>query len=349
MGSTKPQRVASAPSLSGYTPRNTIPVAPEDGDAPITDRFNEEWIPKLYAEEDDGTNTDKTGLLVPTNVRSAQRATLMVLAGSAAGKVYPIETDRFSIGRVRTSTLALADTGISRNHCTITRDTAGRYFIEDAGSTNGTLVNGQRVQRIELRTGDRIQIGAEIVFQFGFFDAAEEDLVNKLYESATRDPLTKALNRRAFQERLLAEVSYATRHRDPLIAVLLDIDHFKLVNDTHGHGGGDVVLSSVAQAIATTLRTEDVFGRYGGEEFVLLGRGLSLADGFKLAERIRLLVAAMEFQVGQLRFRITISAGVAELAEATEKVDAPGEALLSLADHRLYEAKRGGRNRIVAK
>jgi diguanylate cyclase (GGDEF)-like protein len=343
--------MGSASSLPpSYVPVDTIRVPPQTPVPetprvePITQQLD--CLENLYPEEADGTSTDHTAVLAPTSVRSAQRATLMVLAGSAAGKVYPIESERFTIGRSRDMSLTLNDTGISRKHCTIVLDGTGKYYIEDEGSTNGTLVNGVRASRTELRIGDRFQIGAECVLQFGFFDAAEEDLVNKLYDSATRDPLTRALNRRAFHERLLAEVSYATRHRESLIGILLDIDHFKSVNDTHGHAAGDEVLRGVASAIATTLRAEDVFARYGGEEFVILGRGLVLDDGVKLAERIRLLIAGTEFVIPKGRLRVTISAGVSELGEGSS--DPNGEAMLVIADKRLYAAKASGRNRVIS-
>jgi diguanylate cyclase (GGDEF)-like protein len=351
-------RVGSAPSLPPtYAPANTIPVPSTPSSSqtqtpvpqtarvePVTQVFD--CLPNLYPEGAEGTSTDQTAVIAPMSLRSVARATLMVLAGSAAGKVYPIDSSRFVIGRGRDASLVLNDMGISRKHCTIVRDDSGRYTILDEGSTNGTLVNGVRADRVELRTGDRFQIGAECVLQFGFFDAAEEDLVNKLYDSATRDPLTRALNRRAFQERLVVEVSYAIRHREPLVGILLDIDHFKSVNDTYGHPAGDEVLRGVASVISTTLRVEDVFARYGGEEFVLLGRGLVLADGVKLAERIRLLVFGTEFLIPKGRLRVTISAGVAELGEAAS--DTTGEAMLAIADKRLYAAKSGGRNRVVS-
>src|SRR5438105_4653804 len=97
---------------------------------------------------------------------------------------------------------------------------------------------------------------------------AEEGLALRLYEAATRDALTRAYNRRHLQERLAAELSYAKRHSTSLAAVLFDIDHFKAVNDLHGHTAGDAVLRETAAVVAETLRTEDIFARWGGEEFL---------------------------------------------------------------------------------
>jgi diguanylate cyclase (GGDEF)-like protein len=125
----------------------------------------------------------------------------------------------------------------------------------------------------------------------------------------------------------------------------LDIDHFKAINDTHGHAGGDAVLCDVARTINITVRSEDVFARVGGEEFVVLGRGLSLEQGAKMAERIRKLIEYRVFEFKGRRFNVTISAGVAEISETPEPP--AGDKLLELADRRLYVAKREGRNRVV--
>jgi diguanylate cyclase (GGDEF)-like protein len=331
-----PSRSAAA-SASGSTESFPFETTTAEFDA----------LPNLYAEEAERTNTDQTAVLAPTSLRSAQRATLMVLSGTSAGKVFPLVRDHAVVGRGKEADLALSDPGISRIHCEIFRDEDGRFLIQDQQSTNGTLVNGAKVIGRELRPGDRIQIGSEVVLQFGYFDAAEESLANELYESATRDPLTRALNRRSFEERLLAEVSYAVRHKEKLVALLLDIDRFKSINDTHGHAAGDEVLRGVAQAIAATHRTEDVFARYGGEEFVLLGRGLKLANGIKLAERIRSLIERTDFSAAAPGMPVTVSIGVAELKETPD--DADGSELLMLADRRLYAAKAAGRNRVVAK
>ncbi len=269
----------------------------------------------------------------------------MAMAGSSAGRVFRIERDRLVIGRSKQADIAITDPGVSRSHCAVLRKRSGEHFVEDLGSTNGTIVNGGRVERVELAPGDRIQLGPEAVFQFGFFDDAEEGLANQLYEAATRDPLTKVYNRRHFYERLVAESAYAKRHKDKLVVLLIDIDFFKTINDSYGHAAGDHVLREIATSIGKTLRSEDVFARFGGEEFVLLARGLSLRNGVRLAERVRDLVEAAIFEFESHRFRVTVSVGVAELGEA----DKVAEGMLRIADGRLYAAKRQGRNRVVGK
>ncbi len=302
--------------------------------------------PKVYDEEIEGTETDQTALIAPKSFRTARRPTLMAMAGSNAGNIFRVDKPSMSIGRANTSDIILTDQGVSRLHCVVTRAGDGRYFVEDRGSRNGTIVNGGVVTRAELAAGDRIQLGSEAVLQFGWFDEAEEELAKRMYEGATRDPLTRAFNRRHFYERLASEVSYALRHGEKLAAVLFDIDHFKAINDTHGHAGGDAVLREIGALVGALLRGEDIFARYGGEEFVVLARGLPLEQGVKLAERLRTAVVAHPFMFEGKRVPVTISLGVAELSEAQDA--RPAERLLILADGRLYKAKAGGRNRTAS-
>lgn len=300
-------------------------------------------IPKLHDDEE-FTMTDHTAVTPPTHVRTTQRATIMIMAGGAAGQMHRLEIERVTIGRAREATIVVTDKGISRIHCTVERAKDGTFVIKDEESTNGTLVNGVKVTEAALQPGDRIQLGAEAILQFGYFDEAEELLVNKLYEAATRDPLTKALNRRAFDDRYQAELAYAKRHSERLVVVGIDLDHFKQVNDTYGHPTGDLVLREAAGAILKMLRSEDIFARYGGEEFVVAARGLSLSNGARLGERIRETIGKLVISSPPRQIRVTVSVGVAELDEA----DRDGAKLLVLADKRLYAAKAAGRNCVVS-
>src|SRR5262249_32674945 len=151
----------------------------------------------------------------------------------------------------------------------------------------GTLVNGIRVRSSGLRSGDRIQIGEATVLQFALLDSAEELLAHQLYEMVTRDPLTKAFNRRHFSSRLNAELAHARRHKTPLSIMLLDLDFFESVNDTFGHGAGDDLLKKVVEEIQQVIRVEDLLARIGGEEFVLLTPATPLENAAVLAERLR--------------------------------------------------------------
>jgi diguanylate cyclase (GGDEF)-like protein len=166
---------------------------------------------------------------------------------------------------------------------------------------------------------------------------------NALLDQLSRtDALTALYNRRHLDEELDRRHGEARRHHDPLGALLLDIDHFKQVNDVHGHPVGDDVLREVARRIQNELRSEDIAGRWGGEEFLIILPRTDLDGVLRLAERIRLTVSATPVIVGDQRIAVTISGGCAV---------GPGESpadLLRRADKRLYQAKDAGRNQIVA-
>jgi diguanylate cyclase (GGDEF)-like protein len=127
---------------------------------------------------------------------------------------------------------------------------------------------------------------------------------------------------------------------------MIDLDHFKRVNDTYGHLAGDYVLANFAKLALETLRAEDVFARYGGEEFALIGRGVQLGNGGLLAERIRAIVEATPFDYENRRIPVTISVGVAAYPEIQAET---GLQLIAAADEALYQAKRTGRNRVLLK
>ncbi len=167
-----------------------------------------------------------------------------------------------------------------------------------------------------------------------------------LYEASVRDPLTHLYNRRYLAERLAQELAYATRHRTPLSVILLDVDHFKRINDELGHAGGDEVLVTLAERLEGSVRREDVVARHGGEEFAILLRGLDIDGARIVAERMRVAVDSREFAVGGRARTVAISAGCASLGCCAA---ATVDALLAAADARLYEAKRTGRNRVVSR
>lgn len=292
-------------------------------------------IPRLWEEDPEPSTTSHTGAPGAKNGRSIKRPALLVMAGSSAGRIFPIQCEKVTVGRSKQAGFTLDDEGISRMHCGIAFSD-GAYVISDLGSTNGTLLNGGRTDRAPLRPGDRIQIGPTTVLQFDFYDEAAGGLVQKIYEAATRDLLTGALNRRAFDERLMAEVAYAVRHRAKLVAVAIEIDELAAVTTKHGNAASDAVLSEAAAAISSTLRGEDLFARVSGEKFIVLARGLSMRRGAKLAERVRRLVEGHAFERDGESFHVRMSHGVAELAE-TGRTGA-GANLVALANERLKPA-----------
>lgn len=288
-------------------------------------------LPRLWEEDAEASITSHTGAGV-SRARALKRPALMVMAGSSAGRIFPIQSEKVTVGRSKQAGFTLDDEGISRMHCGIAFS-EGAYVLSDLGSTNGTRVNGDLADRVPLRPGDRIQIGPVTVLQFDFYDEADGGLVQKIYEAATRDLLTGALNRRAFDERLTAEVAYAVRHKAKLVAIAVEIDALEGVVEQYGHSSLDLVLSEVATVIASTLRSEDLFARVSSSKFIVLVRGLALRRGTKLADRIQKLVAERPFAKNGIPFSVSVSYGVAELGETG--VSGGGPHLVALANERI--------------
>jgi two-component system cell cycle response regulator len=273
------------------------------------------------------------------------RAYLIVLAGSNVGEMYRLEEGETFLGRGQTATVKLNDDGISRKHARIFQS-GGEVVIEDLKSANGTNVNGTPVEMQLLKDGDKIRLGSTTILKFTYNDHLDESFQQQMYEAALRDGLTKAFNKKYFLDRLETEIAYARRHSAHLSLLMFDVDHFKRVNDSHGHLAGDYVLQKLAKVAMTTVRTEDVFARYGGEEFGVICRGVPLPSAGVLAERLRAVVETTTFDHEGTKLPITISVGVAGHPEVPIET---ASQLIAAADAALYEAKRGGRNRVLLK
>ncbi|HWM85524.1 MAG TPA: GGDEF domain-containing protein [Kofleriaceae bacterium] len=273
-----------------------------------------------------------------------ERAYIVVLAGSNVGEMYKISDQDIVLGRGAGADIRLVDEGISRFHCRI-RAKVDHLVVEDLQSRNGTFLNGQRIDLRQLEDGDKIQIGRTTVLKFSFHDQIEESFQRKMFDSALRDGLTRAYNKRFFLDRLHSEVRFALRHQSPLGLLLLDIDHFKRVNDQWGHLAGDRVLGEFAGLIMESVRDEDVFARYGGEEFAVLSRLISAGDCARFAERLRRSVEQLKAEYDGTIIPITVSIGVASVPVL--RVQTAND-LLRAADRALYQAKQAGRNRVVS-
>jgi two-component system cell cycle response regulator len=279
----------------------------------------------------------------PVKARTSRdQAYLIVLAGSAMGEMYKLARNPTVIGRGQDADVRIIDEGVSREHCEIA--IAGESMVlRDLGSTNGTFCQGARIDRHVLEDGDKILVGSSTVLKFTYHDSLDEIFQRQMYESALRDDLTKTFNKKYFTDRLESEHAFAMRTKTPLSLIVFDLDHFKEVNDTHGHPAGDEILAGVARVISTLIRAEDVFARVGGEEFGVICRSTDSAQAQAVAERMRLTVANHKFQVEGKTIPIAISAGTASIPDP-HIVDP--QALVAAADQALYEAKRTGRNRV---
>ncbi len=292
-------------------------------------------------EGSDDRDTEKA-LSIPSSV-DKNRASMTLLTGPNAGQVFPL-TGEDVIGRDFDAQIRIDDPSLSRAHARVVREDETGFVLYDLGSTNGTFIESERIQRRVLTTGDRIQLGPKLVLRFSITDLAEEMLQRQLFESSTRDHLTRVYNRRYLMGRLAAEVAHARRHASTLALLLFDLDRFKDTNDRHGHLAGDAVLRAIADKVTSLIRVEDVFARFGGEEFVVLIRAAGPVDAVRLAERLRSSIEAMVVRAEGAQVQITISVGVAALGELPSQ--AAGQELIALADARLFRAKKDGRNRV---
>lgn len=296
------------------------------------------------ADEDSTAIVDLASLRGPSARPGQARYLLIRIYGEEIGQVVTIGAEELTIGRHPSSGLALNDVGISRHHARITWENEG-HVLEDLGSANGTYVEEQRIGRHPLRDGDVIQFGSAALFRYAVTDPDQQAMLQHLYQASVTDALTEAHKRDYFDSRLASELGYARRHGTELSLLMLDIDHFKRVNDTLGHRVGDLVLRELAATVRSRLRVEDVFCRYGGEEFTVILRTTELAAAVCVAERIREAVEAMRVVDGGTEVSVTVSIGCASLASLSDPSPA---ALVGEADRCLYQAKRSGRNRVIA-
>ncbi len=311
-------------------------------------------IPSWVEESESDRDTEITDLLDSSAAHSKSLPkscpVLVRLDGVHAGQLHSLDGEPMSIGRHPANRLRIADIGISRFHARISRS-RGQVWVEDLDSQNGTFVvrsspvpTRRKIKEAPLMDGDIIHLGRRVGLRFALVDAPQEALMRQLYESSTRDALTGCYNRKHFDDRLKGELAYALRHGTSVALIMIDIDHFKSVNDRYGHSAGDTVLKQTARAISQRLRTEDTFARFGGEEFAVILRGVNLSGAARLGERLRATVAALPAVSHGHPIPVTISLGCATLACSEQKTVA---ALLEVADRRLYLAKNSGRNRVV--
>ncbi|MCP4868598.1 MAG: GGDEF domain-containing protein [Proteobacteria bacterium] len=306
---------------------------------------------------DDRTLIDEVPCTLRSEVRLSREPdlvktpTVTVVAGPNPGTFVSIERANRAVfvGRDATCEFPLDDPSVSRRHARIYLErlqSAGEALVvlQDLQSTNGTLVNGEQVDRATLKHGDRIHIG-DVLLRFEMLDQVDIDYrdgIARRVQEGERDSLTGLLSRQAMDNHLPALIEHCDQGDAPVSAVMMDLDHFKKVNDTMGHPIGDAVLKETGQLVRDAIRREDLAIRYGGEEFLLVLAGARRLHARLLAERLREGVARTEFaEIPGLR--ITCSLGVAERA--------PGEPVkewLQRADDALYRAKDKGRNRSEA-
>ncbi len=302
------------------------------------------------AGEDEKSLSDKTEVAESQTLKirleqaKSSAPCLVVISGKPLGKSFFLTAGSMVLGRDLTAEISIGETSISRRHTEFLVTGEG-IMCKDLGSTNGTFINDQRCGTQLLVDGDLIRCGNTIL-KFLKEGKIENLHYEKMYDLATRDALTQALNRKAIIELIGEEFQRSSSRNLPLTILLLDIDHFKKVNDTYGHPAGDYVLKETCALIMNKMiRQQDALGRYGGEEFALLLRETKLQVAIDVAERIRAAIEKQNYTFEEKQMPITISLGVATL-DSTSK--SPDE-LIATADRALYDAKNQGRNRVCVR
>jgi len=203
-------------------------------------------------------------------------------------------------------------------------------------------VNDTPIQTSALRDGDFLKIGAAI-FKFLTGANVEMSYHEEIYRMTIVDGLTGVHNKRYFLEFLDREMARCARYGRPVALVMFDIDHFKLINDQHGHLTGDYVLKEMARRLTTRIRRDELLARYGGEEFAAVLPETGRDGALEFGEQLRQIVAKEPFEFEGDNLPVTISVGVA----VTEGPPVDLQAFVKAADENLYRAKRGGRNMVV--
>ena len=257
------------------------------------------------------------------------------------GKRFVLDNNPTRVGRGADNQVMLDGDSVSRRHAHF-EQRADAWLIVDDGSTNGTYCNDEAVAReLVLKNGDRVKIGPTI-FKFLSGADVEAQYHEEIYRMTIIDGLTQIHNKRYLHEALERELIRGRRHDRDLSILIFDIDHFKRVNDAHGHLAGDFVLKELARIVQARIRRDEVFARYGGEEFAIILPETSLEGAVALAETLRQKVSEHLFVFQADAIRVTISVGAALLHES----DRAADHLIKRADERLYFAKNSGRNRV---
>jgi diguanylate cyclase (GGDEF)-like protein len=280
------------------------------------------------------------------DARERKHASLIVLRGEEIGRDFRLRRSPMSVGRSTTADICLPDDGASREHARVDYRGTGRaddatFWVTDLGSTNHTFVNGERVDSVELRDGDKVRIG-DTILKFVVLDGIEVSFHAEVRDRISYDRLTGLLTKESLYLAFERELERCLRYGYPLSVLMMDLDHFKSVNDTRGHQMGSHVLSEVGALIREAIRSIDVSARYGGEEFTSYLAETPTEGGVLAAERIRRAIEAHTFVLDDVSVRITISIGVATAPEHGTSI----KALVAAADRALYEAKETGRNKV---
>ncbi len=281
-----------------------------------------------------------------TSIKKIQDSTpdtvvcLVEIYGGNLGRRYELTEPLVTVGRDPDNGIVIDTDSVSRRHAQI-ETKKGEKFIVDLQSTNGSYLNDNMVFRAQLRNGDLLKIG-DTIFKFLSGQNIESAYHEEIYRMTIQDGLTQVHNKRYLLEFLEGEFSRARRYERPLSLIMLDLDHFKSINDENGHLTGDFVLKETANCIRERIRREELFARYGGEEFTIVLPETLLEGAIEFADIVREMVGTHTFLFEGNTIPVTLSCGVAQLTDEMKTI----RDLIRAADERLFDAKRDGRNTV---
>ena len=295
---------------------------------------------------------DKTNIISTDTFKGKLKAAddappaVVILVGPTGyvGKQWLITKNDMTIGRSIETELYISDVSLSRSHAKL-EIVGNDVFILDLGSTNKTIVNGHILAPMikrKLSNNDQIKTG-NVIFKFLEKGNLESISNQQVFEKASKDALTGAFSKGALLEKGPESVKRASVLSEPLSVITFDIDHFKRINDTFGHPGGDYILKELGVLMNSKMvRANDYFARFGGEEFVIILQATPLKTAQEVAERIRQTVEAHPFIFDGKTIKLTISIGISTKS-ATDNWDK----IYHRADQALYQSKQAGRNRVT--
>ena len=289
------------------------------------------------------------------NGQAERRPALVFLRGELLAVPIPLDRDEVTLGRALEADVRINDAQASRLHARIRTERdettgASRYRLIDLDSKNGTLLNGKAIDEALLEDGDKFVIGDQLI-RFEMLDEIDREFQQQIHRLLVHDELTGLLTSKSFFSELRREAARAEAESMPFCVLMMDLDHFKEVNDTYGHLAGSETLEEVGTVIKSALRAGDVGARFGGEEFAAFLLDADYAQGTVAAERVRAAVEKHAFPAVRRgsseqprTHHMTISVGVASFPDdARDPIQ-----LVEMADTALYRAKRNGRNQVCA-
>src|SRR5438552_9739026 len=231
--------------------------------------------------------------------RSDRRPALVFLRGELLAVPIPLDREQVTLGRALEADIRINDSRSSRLHARITTEhdeTSGEmcYRLSDLNSTNGTLLNGTRINSAFLEDGDKFEIGDQLI-RFEMLDEIDREFQQQIHRLLVHDELTGLLTSKSFFSELRREAARAEAESMPFCVLMMDLDHFKEVNDTYGHLAGSETLEEVGTVIKSALRAGDVGARFGGEEFAAFLLDADYTQGMVAAERVRPSIDKLEF------------------------------------------------------